>query len=89
MNMKLFWIGYDLLQPGKDYSRLTSELLRLGSRKMMLSDWILRGNYTAVSLRDHFAQFIDANDRLAVAEINEWATRSVLTTPNDLAVTRN
>jgi hypothetical protein len=82
--MTLFWIAYDLMKVGQDYTRLTNELLRLGARKWMLSDWILHRTDTAAQLRDHLKQFIDKNDRLSVAAISDWATYNAITTPKVL-----
>jgi len=63
-----YLISYDLHQPGRYYVPLWNELLRLGARRLLLSEWYLTGNYSPVLLRDHFAQFIDANDELLVVE---------------------
>ena len=44
--MKLFWIGYDLMAPGKDHTRLHQALGSLGAQDILISDWVLKTNYT-------------------------------------------
>ena len=40
--MKLFFIAYDLLTPGKDYKRLFDKLESIGARRILLSTWALK-----------------------------------------------
>jgi hypothetical protein len=63
-----FLISYDLRQPGRNYQPLWDELARVGAFRVLLSAWYLNGNYTCSQLRDHFRQYIDANDALLVVE---------------------
>lgn len=71
--MKLFFVTYDLLKPGKNYDQLYAALERLGAKRVLLSVWALRGNYTAAALRDSLKQHMDSNDRLLVIESADWA----------------
>jgi hypothetical protein len=80
--MKLFFIAYDLLTPGKDYKRLFDKLESIGARRVLLSTWALKGNYTAVQLRDTLKEYIDANDRLLVVQSADWASRGSMTDIN-------
>lgn len=84
--MKLYWVGYDLMSPGKDYSRLTTELVALGAERILLSDWALKSNYTAAQLRDHLKQFLDRNDRLMVAEVGNWASWNAMADINKVGL---
>ena len=83
--MKLFWIGYDLQSPGKDYRRLNDELIALGARKILYSDWVLRSSFTATQLRDVLQAYIDHNDWLMVAEVSNWASYNTLVDINNVS----
>lgn len=72
--MKLFFISYDLRIPGQDYPKLIEKLTGMGARRVLLSMWALRGNYTAVGLRDGLKEYLDRNDRLVVVESATWAS---------------
>lgn len=80
----LYLISYDLIKPGKDYTALTDELKRLGAKRVLLSQWVVRrSNTNAEGLRDHFRSFIDTNDRLLVSEMEGgWASWNVMTDIN-------
>ena len=82
--MKLFWIGYDLLLPGRDYGTLTNKLNSLGAQKILYSDWVLWSSSTAVQLRDLLKEHVDHNDRLMVAEVGDWASYNALVNINDV-----
>lgn len=43
--MATYFIGYDL-RKDKDYKKLTTELERLGAKKVLLSDWYLERSST-------------------------------------------
>ena len=65
-------VSYDLLKPGQDYSPLWAELRRLGGKRVLKSQWVMRRtNTSATGLRDHFRKFIDNNDRLLVVGIDD------------------
>jgi hypothetical protein len=78
----LFMVSYDLLKPGQDYTTLFAALEKLGAKRVLLSTWALRGNYTCAQLRDHLTRFIDANDRLLVCQVSDWAGRNLMSDIN-------
>ena len=80
-------VSYDLREPGRDYESLYAALNALDAKRLMQSEWCLRhNNTTAVELRDHFWQYMDNNDRLLVASLdnNNWAGRNLMFNPNDI-----
>lgn len=83
--MKRFLVSYDLLSPGRDYNALTSALKALGASRVLLSQWVLKGNYTALQLRDHLRQYIDQNDRLLVNDFSDWASWGAMVDINKAA----
>lgn len=64
--MKLHSVSYDLLAPGKDYQKLYDRLAALGGKRVLYSQWMLKGQFTAEQLRDDLNRYIDTNDRLLV-----------------------
>ena len=80
----LFGVSYDLRQPGRDYAALTQALRNLRAKRLLQSHWALRSNASAAELREYFKTFIDANDRLFVDQIIDWASYNTETTPNAL-----
>lgn len=82
--MGLFLISYDLLKPGQDYSGLYAALERLRARRVLLSAWVLRGQYSCVGLRDSLKPLVDANDRLLVNQVSDWAGLSLMIDINQL-----
>ncbi len=79
--MALFSISYDLVTPGQDYDALS----QLGAKRALLSNWVVkRSDFTATTLREHITQYLDANDRLFVIEVEDWAIRNGMTKINDL-----
>lgn len=76
--MHLFTVSYDLLKPGQDYTSLIARLKALGAVKVLLSQWMLTGNFTAAQLRDDLKRFIDVDDRLLVIDVTNgqmaWTT---------------
>jgi hypothetical protein len=71
--MALYWISYDLDQPGQDYSDLLSKLRELKAKEVTRSDWLLASNSTPKEVREDLDQFLDNNDRIIVAELRENA----------------
>jgi hypothetical protein len=67
--MGKYLVSYDLDKPGQDYSRLISEIERLGGVRVLYSEWLLRSNANAEQLRDHLWAFIDSNDMLLVVTL--------------------
>jgi hypothetical protein len=78
--VKDFFVTYDLIKR-KDYPTLWTALERLGARRVMLSVWEFQANSTAKQVRDHLAQHIDADDRLLVMDVQDWASRNLLANP--------
>jgi len=68
--MSVYWVSYDLDKPGQDYTDLINAIHQLGGQRILFSDWLISGNFTAVQIRDHLAQFMDGNDRIFVAGLN-------------------
>lgn len=81
--MKLFILTYDLRNQ-KDYQKLYDELNRLNAHPILESTWGLKlaDTNTAVTVRDHFAKFIDADDAIMVSEVGNWAGLNIKSDPN-------
>ncbi len=79
--MRMFWVSYDLIKQ-KDYQRLLDRLKQLGAKKVVLSVWALRGDYTCVSLRGDLQQYVDGDDRVLVVESTDWASGNALIDAN-------
>jgi hypothetical protein len=76
-----YWVSYDLDKPGQDYTDLIAAIRKLGGERILLSDWLIKGSFTAEQLRDHLTQFMDGNDRIFVAALTgEAAWRNVMLT---------
>ena len=74
-----YWVSYDLDKPGQDYTELIAAIRKLGGKRILLSDWLLKSSYTAAQLRDHLSTFVDSNDRIFVAALTgEAAWRNVM-----------
>lgn len=82
--MALFFLDYDLRKQ-RNYQSLYDELAKFKAVRMLESNWCFnRLNTTAAALRNHFKQYIDADDGLRVAEVADWATYNALKPPNSL-----
>lgn len=68
-----YWVSYDLDKPGQDYTDLINAIRKLGGERILFSDWLVKGNFTAEQLRDHLTQFMDSNDRIFVAALTGQA----------------
>lgn len=68
-----YLVTYDLNKPGQDYTTLFEALDKLGAKRALLSTWVLRSDYTSAQIRDYLRRFIDANDRLLVGVLGDWA----------------
>jgi hypothetical protein len=83
--MALYFLEYDLRKQ-RDYKKLNDELVNFGAVRILKSLWCFnRINTTSKNLREHFKQFIDKDDGLIVAEVNDWASISIDSSPNKLA----
>lgn len=81
--MKTFLVSYDLDKPGQDYPRIIERLKELGAVKILYSEWVLRGNFSAADLRDDLKQYVDANDMLLVVVLTGEAAWTRLMISND------
>jgi hypothetical protein len=82
--MPLYTITYDLRNQ-RDYQTLYEELARFKAVRILESQWCFnRINTTASGLRDHFKGFVDSDDGLFIAEVDDWASRKTDGTPKDL-----
>jgi len=80
----LYFLDYDLRKT-RDYARLYAELRNFAAVRVLESTWCFnRLNTTSTGLRDHFRQFIDADDGLCIMEVTDWATYKCQGSPNDL-----
>lgn len=67
--MALYYVSYDLDQPGQNYNRIIARLQQHGAQRILFSDWLVVSNWTAAQLRDDLWQQLDQNDRLFVGEL--------------------
>ena len=85
--MALFFLEYELRKP-RDYRRFYDEVDRFGAVRVLTCLWCFRNAESdAATLRNHFAQFMDADDAIVVVEVASWAARGALTHPNKLVLT--
>ena len=84
--MAKYIVSYDLIAPGKNYQLLYDALEKAGAKKVLLSQWVLNSNQTAMQLRDAIHAYMDANDRILVDELSasNWAGWGLLFDPNSL-----
>lgn len=71
--MAVYFIAYNLANPGHNGKSLWDVLTSLGAKRVQESVWILRSNSTAAQLRDHLWQYIGISGRLLVVESMGWA----------------
>jgi hypothetical protein len=83
--MALYFLEYDLRKQ-RDYKKLYEELSKFGAVRILKSLWCFKHEQTsAKELRDCFAQHIDGDDGLIVAEVKNWASTKTDSNPNKLA----
>lgn len=82
---KLFFVSYDLINPGKNYDSVVGKLKSLGATRILLSEWALRSYKSAAELRDDIRPYMDSNDRLMVSEVTNWASYNAMTDVNKVA----
>lgn len=69
--MKTYFIGYDLKNPGQNYTDLIEAIKKLGPYWHCLdSTWLIKSNSTAIEIRDYLINHIDKNDKILVAQIS-------------------
>lgn len=67
-------VSYDLIAPGKDYSRLWEHLRSYSSwTKPLESVWLLKTQRSATEVRDNLKSHIDKNDKLLVIDVTSKA----------------
>jgi hypothetical protein len=81
--VKKYMIVYDLEKRGESYEPLLNALRQLGALHVLYSKWVLRTNLTAVQIRDHLQQFVDANDKLLVVGLSGEAAWTSLFVSSD------
>jgi hypothetical protein len=82
--MVLYFLEYDLRKQ-RDYKKLTDELVNFGAVRILKSLWCFnRVNTISEKLRNYFMQFIDKDEGLIVAEVNDWASINTDSNPNKL-----
>lgn len=78
--MAAYIIGYDLMKPGKDYTKLFEAIKALGPWWHGLdSTWIVISESKAGTIRDALVKAMDGNDRLFVAALTgetSWSNLS-------------
>lgn len=78
-DMPKYIASYDLIKR-KDYPTLWAELERLGGKRVLESVWCLDVNSASAKvLRDHIRSFVDADDRVFVCALGDWASWNALT----------
>jgi hypothetical protein len=80
---KKFIVNYDLVSPGRDYSRVIEWLSSNGGVRTQLSTWLIKTSpsINAAKLRDWIGGLIDSSDRLFISEIGttgDWAYQGTL-----------
>jgi hypothetical protein len=81
--MALFFVNYDLIKQ-KDYQKLWDRLGQYGGKRVLLSTWAIKGDYTAAGLRDDLKRYVDNDDRLLVDQSFTWASWNALIDLNTL-----
>lgn len=72
-----YLVSYDL-HNHRDYTRIHSELHRLGATKILLSMWGIQSSLSVIQLRNHLQRFVDHDDTILVHDappsLNGWAS---------------
>jgi len=76
--MNQLLVSYDLVAPRRDYASLYAALAALHGRRVLHSTWVVRTSRSAVDLRDHLKQYVDADDRILVNDFDHWASYKAL-----------
>lgn len=65
-------VSYDLIRPGKDYSKLITFLKTYTSwAKPLESVWLVKNSFSAEQTRNQIQQHIDANDKVFVVTVTK------------------
>jgi CRISPR-associated endonuclease Cas2 len=87
--MSAYLVSYDLVQekknPQHDYQKLWDELKRLRAHRTQYSLWLINSNMSPAQLRQHFEQFVDANDRIWTVKVfrEQYDYRNAIGGTND------
>jgi hypothetical protein len=88
--MALFFLSYDLRNK-RDYQPLYDELEKFNAVRVLESCWCFKSiKANAISLRDHFKNFVDGDDGLLISQVAEadgtyqWASCNLDGSPNKL-----
>ncbi len=70
--MAVYLISYDLLNKATfgEYEDLIAELERMGARKVLFSEWMLRSGDTAMDIVNHLRKFVHNYDRIMVIAVD-------------------
>jgi len=72
--MRSVIIGYDLNNPGKDYSTLIAAIKKLGGWWHCLdSTWIVKSDVSREAIRNSLMPLLDKNDEIFVGILNGTA----------------
>ncbi len=75
--MATFMVTYDLIRPGKDYSKLYDAIKSLGSWWHYLdSTWFFVSSSSAKEIRDELLRHVDGNDKILVLRSGKEAAWS-------------
>jgi hypothetical protein len=69
--MHQYLVCYDLTKPLRDYPAIARRLTNLGYQRVLLSQWIGAGAYTAQQLKADLLGHMDASDRLLILDITD------------------
>jgi len=73
--MSVLSVNYDLVSPGKDYSKLYDALKGYTHKHALDSLWYLDTSKTPSTVRDELKKHIDSNDKLIVFRLHQnWAS---------------
>jgi hypothetical protein len=82
--MALYFLTYDL-RKSRNYQEMYSQLHSFNAVRILESTWCFnRVNTSCAGLRDHFRQYMDADDGLMLSEVVDWASYKTDDTPNSL-----
>lgn len=73
-------INYDLVAPGRDYSKLYSYLKSFnGWSRALESMWFVRTSKSTATVCDELLGYVDSNDKVVVIDItgDAWATHAL------------
>lgn len=75
--MALLMVSYDLMKRGQEYPKIAKRLDEWGGLRVLTSQWLVRADVSASSLRDDLLAHVNANDRLFVTALTAgtaWRT---------------